>query len=195
MENLRTQTDEQLACYFKATNSQEAISILLDRHKDAILKKCKGYVKQQDIAQDLCQEVMIKLFLKMKSYQNQSKFSTWLFAVIHNTAIDYLRKSKRSVENILVDKLKDKLPDLMEHELEISQEMSIQILEELLLQLTPEDRMLLIMKYREGHQIKDIQQTLGISESAIKMRLKRARSRIHKLHRLHMLKFTGPDTA
>jgi RNA polymerase sigma-70 factor (ECF subfamily) len=118
----------------------------------------------------------------MTSFQHQAKFSTWLFSIIHNTSIDYLRKNKRNVENVLIEKLKDKLVDMVEDEDEIPLDLSIQILEDLLEQLTPQDRMLLVMKYREEHQNKDIQQTLGLSESAIKKRLKRARERINKLH-------------
>ena len=178
-------SDENLAHQFKTNGDQQAFSSLVARHKDSIFTKCKGYVKDEEAAQDLCQEVLIKLFLKMKSYQNQAKFSTWLFAIIHNTSIDYLRKNKRNVENVLIEKLKDKLVDLVEDEDEIPADLSIQILEDLLDQLTPEDRMLLIMKYREQHQIKDIQRTLGLSESAIKMRLKRARERINKLFHKH----------
>jgi len=176
-------SDENLAFQFKSTGDSQAFSKLVDRHKDYILKQCKGYVKNEEAAQDLCQEVLIKLYLKMTSFQHQAKFSTWLFSIIHNTSIDYLRKSKRNVENVLIEKLKDKLVDMVEDEDEIPADLSIQILEDLLQQLTPEDRMLLVMKYREEHQIKDIQHTLGLSESAIKMRLKRARERINKLHR------------
>ncbi len=176
-------SDESLAHQFQTTGDKQAFSILVSRHKDSILRKCKGYVKNEAAAQDLRQEVLIKLFLKMNSYQNQAKFSTWLFSIIHNTSIDYLRKNKRSVENVLIEKLKDKLVDLVEDEDEIPDVLSIQILEDLLEQLSPQDRTLLVMKYREEHQIKDIQQSLGLSESAIKMRLKRARERINKLHK------------
>ena len=182
MEKQQFVSDEDLALRFKETGDQESFSLIVTRHRDPILKKCLGYVKDKDAAQDLCQEVLIKLFLKLKSYQNQAKFSTWLFSVIHNTSIDYLRKNKRNVENVLVDKLKNKLADIVEDDEDIPDELSIQILDELLQQLPTEDRLLLVMKYREGHQIKDIQKVMNLSESAVKMRLKRARTRIEKLH-------------
>lgn len=182
MENQNRQSDESLAYRFKATGDKQAFSELINRYRESIYQKCNGYVKDEDAAKDLCQEVMIKLFLKMESYQSQAKFSTWLFSIVHNTSIDFLRKNKRNVQHVLVDKLKDKLVDLMEVEEEIPKALSIQILEDLMEQLTPQDRMLMIMRYKERHQIKDIQQALGISESAIKMRLKRARERINKLY-------------
>jgi RNA polymerase sigma-70 factor (ECF subfamily) len=114
-------------------------------------------VKDKDAAEDLTQEVLIKLFLKMKSYQSQAKFSTWLFAVIHNTSVDFLRKNKRNVRKVLIEKLLDQLADLVEDEKEIPEEISVQILDDLLEQLTPEDKMLLLMKYKERHPIKEIQ--------------------------------------
>ena len=178
-------SDETLVHQFKTTGDQKAFSLLVGRHKDAIFRKCKGYVKDEDAAKDLCQEILIKLYLKIQSYQNQARFSTWLFSIIHNTSIDYLRKNKRSPEKVLVEKLKNSLVDLVENEDDVPVTLTIPILEELLGLLSEEDRMLLVMKYREEHQIKDIQQIMGLSESAIKMRLKRARERINQLYQKH----------
>lgn len=185
LEKPENVSDETLAYQFKTTGDNKAFSLLVGRHKDAIFRKCKGYVKDEDAAKDICQEILIKLYLKIQSYQSQSKFSTWLFSIIHNTSIDYLRKNKRSAEKVLIEKLKDSLADLVENEDEIPAQLSIQILEDLLSQLSPQDRMLLVMKYREEHPIKDIQQATGLSESAIKMRLKRARERINQLYNKH----------
>ncbi|GJM29747.1 MAG: RNA polymerase sigma factor [Cyclobacteriaceae bacterium] len=186
MQNLSGRSDEHLINQFKQTGDSKAISTLIDRYQELIYQKCLGYVKDKDAAADLSQEVLIKLFLKLKSYQSQAKFSTWLFSVIHNTSIDFLRKHKKSVRNILIEKLLDQLEDLVEDENDIPEKISIQILDELLEQLTPEDKMLLLMKYKERHPIKEIQKILNLSESAIKMRLKRARDRVNKLHKKYL---------
>lgn len=178
-------SDEHLVIKFKTTGDNQAFSTLIARHKKAIYKKCFGYVQDEDIAEDLCQEVLIRLYLQIKNFKNQAKFSTWLFSIIHNICIDHLRKDKKNLRNVLSEKLMNEIADLVEEEEEIPRELSIKIFDDLLEQLTPEDKMLLLMKYKEKHHIKDIQQTLGISESAIKMRLKRAREKINKLYQKH----------
>lgn len=182
MEVMLKLSDEQLVSLYQENTDARVFSILVKRHEKGVLSKCFSYVLDQDTAEDLCQEVWIKLFLKIKGFRSQAKFSTWLFSIVHNTCIDHLRKNKKNVKGIITKKLVDELPDLVEDEEDISQELSVKILNELLEQLSPDDKMLLLMKYKEKHHIKDIQLTLGISESAIKMRLKRAKEKINKIY-------------
>ena len=53
-----------------------------------------GLVGEEAVAEDLTQDVFIKVWKKIKSYNSKYSFKTWLFAVARNTAIDYLRKKK-----------------------------------------------------------------------------------------------------
>lgn len=177
-----TPTNEELIIRFRETEDPKTFSTLVERHQKHIYHKCYSYVHDADTAKDLSQDVLIKLYLQIKNFRNQAKFSTWLFSIIHNTCIDYLRKNKKNVRALITNKLTDGLPDLVEDEDEIPSGISVKILDELLEQMTPDDKMLLLMKYKERYHIKDIQQTLGISESAIKMRLKRAREKVNKLY-------------
>jgi len=182
MEVLLNYSDDQLVSLYQENSDARVFSILVKRHEAGILRRCYSYVHDEDTAEDLCQEVLIKLFLRIKSFRNQAKFSTWLFSIVHNTCIDYLRKNKKNVKRVITKNLVNELPDLVEDEEDISRELSVKILDELLEQLSPDNKMILLMKYKEKHHIKDIQLTLGISESAIKMRLKRAKEKINKIY-------------
>ncbi|WPP50915.1 RNA polymerase sigma factor [Catalinimonas niigatensis] len=177
--------DEGLALRLKETGDQRYFAELMRRHERKILKKCKSYVKQDEASEDLMQEVMIKLFLRIKDFRSEAKFSTWLFTIIHSTCIDYLRKHKKNVHSIITEKLSDEVAEIVDTEEEVTEAMSEKILEELLNHMTPEEKMLLLLKYKEKHQIKDIQLTLNLSESAVKMRLKRAKEKINKLYYKH----------
>lgn len=64
----------------------------------------------------------------------------------------------------------------------VGEALSEQILEALLEPITLEEKMILLLKYKEKHSLKDIQQTLNLSESAIQMRLKRAREKVNRLY-------------
>lgn len=81
--------------------------------------------------------------------------------------------------------MKEDVADLIEGVDEIPEELSEKILFELLDDMTSEEKLLLLMKYKEKHHIKDIQATLHLSESAVKMRLKRARDKINILYKTH----------
>ncbi len=174
--------DEELAVQFIEKGDAGSFSLLVDRNQKSIYHRCLNYVQDKDVAEDLCQEVLIKLYLQLKSFRRQAKFSTWLFSITHNTCVDYLRKNKKNVTGVITRQLADQLADMVEEDDEIPRELSMQVLDQLLDQLNPEDKMLLLMKYKEKYAIKDIQRTLGISESAIKMRLKRAREKLNNLY-------------
>jgi RNA polymerase sigma-70 factor (ECF subfamily) len=182
MKSLSILTDEELITRFKETDDSVAFSTLAERYQSHIYHKCYSYVHNQDTAEDLRQEVLIKLYLQIKNFRVQAKFSTWLFSIIHNACIDYLRKSKKNISAVITNKLANELPDLIEDEDEIPREISVKLLNELLEQISPDDKMILLMKYKEKYHIKDIQLALGVSESAIKMRLKRAREKVYKLY-------------
>lgn len=178
---LKNLTDAELIEKIVA-GDQGCLAILLDRYQQYIYMKCKGYVKDADTAADLSQDILIKLFLKVPNFKNQAKFSTWLFTTIHNACIDYLRKHKKSIHLVLTEKLSDQVAEIVDFDEELSEEKTVEVLEKLLDQLTPEDKLILLLKYKEKHQIKDIQHTMGLSESAVKMRLKRAKEKLNKLY-------------
>ncbi len=175
-------SDEMMVERLKESFDPKLFATLTERYKKKIVQRCQSMVKDEDAAQDLTQEVFIKVFLKLDSYRQESKFSVWLDAIVHNTCLDYLRKSKKNYHEKITEKLADSVEDLSEGETELSQELSLQILEELLVQIPPEDKMILLLKYHEKIPIKGIQTALNLGESAVKMRLKRARERVNKLY-------------
>ncbi len=182
MSEIAKLSDESLALKLKESGDQRYFAELARRHENKILKKCKSYVQQEDASEDLMQEVLIKIFLRIKDFRSEAKFSTWLFTIIHSTCVDYLRKHKKNVHGIITEKLSEEVGEMVDTEDEVPGAISEKILEELLNQMTPEEKLLLLLKYKEKNQIKDIQQTLNLSGSAVKMRLKRAKEKINKLY-------------
>lgn len=178
-------SDKELIEEFQG-GDQVCFAVLLDRYKTHIYKKCLSYMKDKDSAADLSQEVLIKLFLKLPEFRNEAKFSTWLYSIIHHTCIDLLRKQKKNTQAIIQDKLAEEVYEIVEFDEEISEQSTMDILEELLDQLNPQEKLILVMKYKEKHHIKDIQLALGLSESAVKMRLKRSKAKLNSLYELSL---------
>lgn len=181
-------SDEQLILLLQDVYNPGYFSLLVQRHEKYILRKCMSYVKNEDVAEDLCQEILIKLFINIKSFKGEARFSTWLFSIIHNTCIDHLRKNKKNVRQVITEKMAEEVAEMIEGVDEVSEELSVKILEHLLDEISPEEKMILLLKYKEKHPIKDIQLTLGLSESAVKMRLKRAKSKVSKLYQTYRTK-------
>ncbi|WP_286755352.1 RNA polymerase sigma factor [Roseivirga sp. UBA838] len=174
-------TDEELVRFLQEGGPQRYFSILADRYHDYVVKKCRSYVKSDDEAEDLSQEVFIKVFMQLKSFRSEAKFKTWLYTIIYHTCVDYLRKKKKNMHQVISDKLSTELEDVIEAE-EVDKESLHNALELLLEQITPEEKLMLLLKYKEKQPLQTIITTLNISESAAKMRLLRAKEKINKLY-------------
>lgn len=175
-------SDEALIELLRQSENPRYFSILSDRYEKYIFIQCKSYVKNIEIAQDLCQEVLIRVYGKLNNFHGEAKFKTWLYAIIHNICIDYMRKHKRNVHAILTEKMAEEVPEMIDGAENIPKELTISLMESLLEQISPEEKLILLLKYKERHSIKDIMLTLHLSESAVKMRLKRARGKLNAMY-------------
>ncbi len=140
-------------------------------------------LKNRDDAQDLCHDILVKAFLNINNFEGNSSFSTWIYAITYNQCIDYLRQKQK----IHMDDFEDN-NDLLDQEYNSAVEekelfeISYTRLQTLIFQLNEDDMIVLLMKYQDEMSVDEIMQVLKISESATKMRLKRARDRLRKLY-------------
>ena len=176
-------SDEEIAVSLKSEFNPKLFSSLIERHRPSILKKCQGYVKTRDEAEDLSQDILIKLYLQLQTFKKDSKFTTWLHAIIHNQCIDYLRRNRKNLHEQITDKLSEEVGELIDFDEALPEDLTEEILNELLEQISPEGKLILLLKYKEKKSVKEIQTALNINESAVKMRLKRAKEKINKLYR------------
>ena len=176
-------SDEEIIKILQQEGNNRYFTVLAERYELGILKKCKSYVKDDDTAEDLCQEILLKVFINIKNFKGSAKFSTWLFSIIHNSCIDFLRKEKKNVKQVITNKMVEEVAEIIDGVDEVSLELSEKLMLKLLEDLSPEDRLLLLLKYKEKHSIHDIQASLNLSESAVKMRLKRVKEKLNKLYK------------
>jgi len=135
-------------------------------------------------AQDLAQSILLKAFLNISKFEGRSSFSTWIYAITYNSCINFI-KSKRRKDHITdeFDEKHDKTIENMDEEIENKKlfEVELDQLKLLLEKIKPEDKMLLLMKYQDNLSIEQIAKELDLTNSAVKMRLLRARGRVQKL--------------
>jgi RNA polymerase sigma-70 factor (ECF subfamily) len=68
---------------------------LYESHKDRIYRLCLGFVKDEDQAKDLFQEILIKIWKHLDGFRNESEISTWIYRIAYNTAITFVTKAKK----------------------------------------------------------------------------------------------------
>ncbi len=94
--NLKAQADKDLINLYLEGN-QKAFEILLTRHKNKIYTSIYLFVKDHDLAEDIFQEVFIKIIdtLRKGKYNHEGKFLQWAMRISYNLCVDYFRRSKR----------------------------------------------------------------------------------------------------
>jgi RNA polymerase sigma-70 factor (ECF subfamily) len=170
-------TEEEIIKRLIHSNDTSAFSLLYDKYADKIYHKCISFVKDKQLAQDLTHDIFVKIFITIKKFKFQSSFSTWVYRITYNFCIDFLRKQQKQQFIRLED---DNDTSILEEE-ESDDELfaiSVDRLELILEQIAPEEKAILLMKYQDDLSIKDIADALDISESATKMRLKRAKEKV-----------------
>lgn len=173
--------DDELIDIYLATQSQEHFSMLYSRYADKVYSKCLSLLKNEASAQDAAQDIFLKIFLNLAKFNKKSRFSTWVYSITYNYCIDTIRRKKKEKTILTDDESEHDTPEEDVDEKEIL-EMEIERLAFVLDKVPEEDKLVLLMKYREGLSIKDISKAFNKSESAIKMKLKRAKNKVRKIY-------------
>ena len=176
--NVKKLSDEQLVALFIETQKNLYFEQLYDRYADKVYRKCLSFVKDDAKAEDFTHDIFLKLVLNLSSYKETAKFSTWLYSITYNYCIDQTRISKKYSEVGL-----DENFDVPDHDDDSEMaELEAQRLNKAMKQIMPEEKSILMMKYQDDLSIKEIADSLDISESAVKMRLLRAKEKLRKVY-------------
>ena len=175
-------TDLELIQQYLKTQESSAFSILYRRYSTKVYSKCISLLKEEAWAKDATQEIFIKIFLNLSKFGAQSKFSTWVYSITYNYCIDLIRKKKKTTDifSSEVDNPPDLIDDVPD---EVLLTMQVDRLKVVLDALPVGDKAILLMKYQEDMQIKEIAVALAKSESAIKMKIKRAKHKSQEIYK------------
>lgn len=145
---------------------------LINQHQVIIHKICRLYRDLKEDREDLFQEIVFQLWKSASTFNNRSKFSTWMYQVALSTAIAVYRKKKPGIQ------YHSELPDRAEEQDQENEQ------HELLLQaikkLNDGDKALILL-YLEDLSYKEIAEITGITENNVGVRLKRIRDKIQQL--------------
>jgi RNA polymerase sigma-70 factor (ECF subfamily) len=173
-------TDEELVFKIVATNNSQLFAELYDRFSKVVYNKCYGFANSKEEAEDLTHDIFIRLFIKLKTFKGNSKFSTWMYSFTYNFCVNYVQRNthkKKEKVTVITDQIKEN-DDSAEIEDAQLFELKSEKLATALSLIDPKEKMILLMKYQDDMTIKEITEALEIGESAVKMRLKRAKQKV-----------------
>jgi RNA polymerase sigma factor (sigma-70 family) len=167
--------------YLKTQNSQY-FSILYRKYAGKVYGKCISILRNEEEARDAVQDIFVKIMLNLSNFGEKSQFSTWVYSITYNFCIDTIRKRKK--EKTLFSEDIERAPDVAEEEVpdEYLLQMDVKYLKQVLEELPTGDRMIILMKYQDDMSIKEIAETISKTESAVKMKIKRAKHKAQDLY-------------
>jgi RNA polymerase sigma factor (sigma-70 family) len=175
-------TDSQLIAQYLRDQNPTSFSKLYRRYAGKVFAKCYSMLNDEGLARDATQEIFIKVMLNLARFSEQSSFSTWIYSITYNYCIDLIRKRK-------------KVPVLFTEDVgKVSKESNVEVPDSVLLEMKQErlgqvldrlpagDKAILMMKYQDDLQIKEIAEILNKTESAIKMQIMRAKQKAQAIY-------------
>ncbi|HZK08592.1 MAG TPA: RNA polymerase sigma factor [Bacteroidales bacterium] len=171
-----TVKDEELVRQITEEHQTALFGILYARYHKKVADKSYSLLKNSELSQEAVQVIFIRAYERLPGFRGEAAFSSWLYSITYNYCIDFLRKQKQL--HYPEWNSQQDLSEIIDEENEDIERFDDELFTRLLDEIHPEEKALLMMKYIDNISIRDISIALRISESAAKMRLKRARARL-----------------
>ena len=159
-------------------------------HTRRVYNLCYRFTSQRQEAEDMTQEVFVRMFRSLQSYDpQQGALGVWLHRVARNLLVDHYRATRRERLNV---PLEDALPHLEEKESAAPRpdrtvalgELSA-VVQQALTRLSPELREAVILRDLQGLEYREISQVLDIPEGTVKSRINRGRAELARVLKRH----------
>ena len=170
-------TDEMIMEAVKSGDLQQA-SLLFDRYHRRIFNFLARMTADRDVAEDLTQNVFLRLIKYRNSYKEGLRFESWIYQVARNIFSDHYQAHKRNSPAFTdVEKISDRLPD---NEESMDQEEQEKLLHRSLAMLNEEQRDLLMLTRFEHMKYEDVAAIMNTSVANIKVKVHRAIAKLRE---------------
>ncbi len=153
----------------------------LNQYGQQVFRLVVRIVSSPEDAEELTQDIFLKAFQHMSSFQAESRFSTWIYRIAYNTAISEMRKKKESAigwDDAMLARLSDEEVD---DALDDDSEEQITRMNEALNRLEAHERAMITLFYMEDKSLAEIAFILGLKENHVKVKLHRIRKKLYVL--------------
>jgi RNA polymerase sigma factor (sigma-70 family) len=162
------------------SGDHQAYAGLVNRYQSYVFTLTLRMVKSREDAEEVAQDVFIKAYKYLADFKGASKFTTWLYTIVNNTCISFLRKKKldiHSLDNEKVFEVADGQDSGMRANM-IEQKSKLAMVNDAISLLNPDDAQIITLFYKAEQSLEETAQILGIETNAAKVRLHRARTRL-----------------
>lgn len=160
----------------------ECFACLIDKYSQQVFTLIVRIVRNREDAEELAQDVFMKIFRSLPSFKGESSFSTWVYRIAYNTAISATRKKQREILSIEEDSFSNLSEEIVANRLnQTNNDEQLAVLDKALELLSPDDRALIHLFYLKEKTIEDVSSITGLTESNVKTKLHRIRKKLYVL--------------
>lgn len=164
---IQTSDKEILEKFAKPESRNEAFSLLMKKYQEKLYWHIRRMVIDHDDADDLIQDVFIKVWRSLENFRSDSQLYTWLYRIATNECITFLNKKKQK-NNIPLDDVDYELADSLSSSDAFSGDKIQRKLQEAILLLPDKQRLVFNLKYFEEMKYDEMSEVLGTSVGALK---------------------------
>lgn len=158
-------------------NQEEIFISIFEEYRDKILRLCFAYLDNRSYAEDMFQEVLMAIWLGLKTFRKESSYGTWVYRITVNTVFLFNRQEHKRKPSEMRDTVVDTSVNEMEHK--IREEKRLNQLYDSISSLEEFDRMLIGL-YLEQLKYEEIGSILGISANHVGVKISRIKEKIMK---------------
>jgi RNA polymerase sigma-70 factor, ECF subfamily len=165
---------------------ESAFAEIVRRYSPRVFATASRFFRQRSLVEEAAQEVFLKAYTQLGSYEGRGSMEGWLRRITTNTCLNMLRGAKRRPE-LTVSDLSEEEDQWLEGQLADPQQPSVEnslvasdLADRLLSVLSPEDQHALLMIDGEQASVKEVAEATGWSESKVKVRAFRARKKVRE---------------
>lgn len=177
--------DEKIVAWFLESGDQAAFSLLVERYQKRVFRLVCSVLGpfSEGSAEEVCQEVFLKVYKKIRLFSGRSSFRTWLYRLTYNMALDWRRRNGVRITGVSVGDtgakddegyVCDPLENLLSQERRLLVVQAIERLPELC-------RTIIYMHYWLDSPVEAVAEELGLPEGTVKSYLFRARQSLRKI--------------
>jgi RNA polymerase sigma factor (sigma-70 family) len=195
---MKSEPDEKLLVKLVLSKDRKAFEMLINNYKGLVFHIVIPLIKNESDREDICQDVFIKVYENLHTFQFKSKLSTWIGNISFNTAISFLRKRKDELISDIFslveagekkaidfsDSIIDKAP--LADALIIAQENKT-LLEREIERLTGIQKTIILLYHQDELSLDEISEIAGIPVNTVKSHLFRARTQLKEAMRNNKL--------
>ena len=171
--------EDQINQLIKEKAFEKAFNLIVDEYQQRLYWHIRKMVTNHDDANDVLQDVFVKIWKALPKFKGDSKFSTWIYRVAYNTCLDRLKKNKRQQYTVEINEYTEHQVKTLDNALDkIEAKEREQTIQDCLALLPSEDSFLLTLYYFEELSLDDIGKIVDLKPNNVKVKLFRSRKKL-----------------